>query len=246
MFLSGVTQKTTGQEIIAHPPVDCDNVLHRSRGETPVVRDAVANMVMEAPTMIAPESRPGDAAIAIAQTLVSTTRVLADAMSPDTAARAMLEFAAAFEPVQTQANLTTTAVRAAANAAAVSSVVRLAALTAYAEAMMRKTYAARPDGVAARAEIAERFDNELSNTPGAVYADLFRAIDDLSGRVVEYLSQVINDLAPLINIEIAKKLPAVYLAFRLYADPLRDAELIARNQVRNPAFMPQTFVALAR
>ena len=40
MFLSGVTQKTTGQEIIAHPPVDCDNVLHRSRGETPVVRDA--------------------------------------------------------------------------------------------------------------------------------------------------------------------------------------------------------------
>ena len=38
--MSGVTEKTTGQEIIAPPPVDRDNVLHRSRGETPVVRDA--------------------------------------------------------------------------------------------------------------------------------------------------------------------------------------------------------------
>ena len=40
-------------------------------------------------------------------------------------------------------------------------------------------------------------------------------------------------------------MPSLYWAWRLYGDPLRAADLVARNAVRHPSFMPETFVALA-
>lgn len=215
-------------------------------GVSATVRDAVERIIEDAPAAISVDETPGDASIEIAQTLVATTRALADAMPPEAARRAMLELASIFEPPQTPAILTPVALRAYANAAAAAQVARLAALTAYAEAMLRAEYKARPDGVAARAAIAERFEAELFETTGAVYAELYVAIDDLRARVIDYLSHLINDLAPIITVETPRILPALYLAYRLYADPLRDDELIARNRVRHPAFMPRVISALSR
>jgi prophage DNA circulation protein len=157
----------------------------------------------------------------------------------------MLEIADASLPASS-VTLTVTEGTAAANRAAAYRVARLAALTAWAETILRTVYPDRPAGVTARAEVAARFEAELYDTYGAADAELYLAIDDLRGRVIDYLSQQITNLAPLITVTTARSLPALFMAWRLYADPLRAGELVARNSVRHPAFMPKSFLALSR
>ena len=211
-----------------------------------VIRDTLAGIVEQAPIAISPARRPAAAATELAETVVVATRALADALPADTAARVMIEVAETFGAVTVSSPyLSAAAARADANANAMARLARLAALTAYGEAMLRRTYAARPDGVTARAEVSARFEAELYQTDGAENGDLYRALDDLSGRIVEYLSRVINDLAPIVVVETARILPSLVLAWRLYGDPARGTELVARNSVRHPSFMPKEFLALS-
>ena len=59
-----------------------------------------------------------------------------------------------------------------------------------------------------------------------------------------YLSSVITTLAPVIEVTTALRLPAIVMAYRLYQDPARAEELVARNSVRVPSRLPLTFEAL--
>lgn len=211
-----------------------------------IVRDAIAGVINDAPAAISSEQLPGESAAQLMQRLVSSTRALADAMPADSAAAAMLEFSSAFTPIPAAPSAAPATARAAGNSAAVYRAARLAGLTAYAEAVLRKTYSSRPEGVTARAEIAERFEVELYETTGAANAALYLAIDALRARVVDYLSRLINDLAPVITVETPRVLPSLFLAWRLYADPMRAPELVARNSVRHPSFMPREITALSR
>jgi prophage DNA circulation protein len=63
---------------------------------------------------------------------------------------------------------------------------------------------------------------------------------------MDFFTRTIVDLAPVIEVEANAPLPAIVHAWRLYSDPLRAGELVARNNVPHPAFMPLTFEALAR
>ena len=132
------------------------------------------------------------------------------------------------------------------NQAAAYRLARLAALTAWAEAMLRATYPDRPSGVTARGLVAERFEAEQYALAGAEDAALYVAIEDLRGRVIEYFSALINDLAPVIAVETPLVFPSLFNAWRLYADPSRAAEIVARNAVRHPSFVPKAFTALQR
>lgn len=111
---------------------------------------------------------------------------------------------------------------------------------------MRRTFADRPAGITARGEVAERFEAELYDTTGAALAPLYVAIENLRGAVIEWLTGTINNLAPVITVESAVIRPSLDLAWVLYADPTRAVELVARNQVRHPSFMPRKIEALAR
>jgi prophage DNA circulation protein len=174
------------------------------------------------------------------------TRGLADAMPAETAERSMRDLALAHVSARAVAYPTAAAKRADDNKDAVARVARLAALTGFAEALTRRTYAARPDGVSARAEAAARFEEELESAGGAANANLFVAIQDLRARVVEYLTRTITDLAPVITVEARLSMPSLWWAHRLYADPGRAGELVSRNRVQHPSYMPKTFQALAR
>lgn len=212
------------------------------------IRDAVSTIIASAPATIDYATVPGAAAAIAAADLIATVRALGDALPAASAERAMIELATAYAPdsIAAAPYLSPTGRRAANNAAATARMVRLAALTAYAEAVLRRTFAARPDGVTARGEVAERFENELLDTTGADNAALYLAIEDLRGKVIAWLTRTINDLAPVITVESAIVRPSIALAWMLYGDPLRADELVARNGVRHPSFMPRTIVALSR
>lgn len=228
------------------------------------VRDAVVALVDAAPVMIArtPPSADDVQSLAVslaklvddpasdgptlfAQGLTATARVLAAGMPPVVAQSAMADFVDAFAPSAPARVLSLNAAVEAANAAAAARLARLAGLVAWSDAVALRTFASRPEGVAARAEAGDRFEVELNDASGAENAALFVAIEELRGRTIEYLSRLIADLAPVVEVSGNLRMPSLYWAWRLYADPMRAGELVARNHVRHPSFMPTTFSALA-
>jgi prophage DNA circulation protein len=186
-----------------------------------------------------------DAPTLLAQAVTGMVRALGAAIPPDSAAPAMLDFAAVFADAVTSPPLSPLAAVAAGNVVTADQLARLSALTAWAEALALASYPDRPAGVTARADCVVRFDAELEAAYGAAGAGLFVAIENLRASVVDYLTRLINDLAPVIEIEASASMPSLWWAWRLYADPSRSSELVARNAVRHPSFMPQTFSALA-
>jgi prophage DNA circulation protein len=211
------------------------------------LRDQLADIVAAAPAAFDRELAPSAAdAGAIASNLIAASRALGDAMPAASAARAFREVMDAFAVVDpAPAYLSPAEAQAAANTAEATRLARLSALTAFAEAIVRADYKSRPEGVSARGEFVARCEAELDLATGAEAYPLFIAIETLRGTVVDFLTQRIADLAPIVTVETKRVLPSLFLAWRLYADVSRAGELVDRNNVSHPAFMPKVFQALA-
>jgi prophage DNA circulation protein len=188
-----------------------------------------------------------DPTATLAAVLVATVRLLADGMAdnPDAGAGAFLALALDFPAPTASTAVSANAGAAAANSAAIVNLTRLAALTAWCEALERQPYASRSDGVAARADAAEYLGFELDRAGGAANAGLYVALQTLRGNVVQYLTELIATLAPVVTVTLPQSMPSLWCAWRLYQDPTRVADLVGRNEVRHPSFMPLTFQALA-
>ncbi|MCW2276381.1 hypothetical protein GJ654_18815 [Rhodoblastus acidophilus] len=76
-------------------------------------------------------------------------------------------------------------------------------------------------------------------------ADASQALADAQIAAVRALNAAMLDTAPLIEVSTTLRYPAAAAAYALYGDPSRAGELLARNGVGTPLFMPNIFVALA-
>lgn len=131
------------------------------------------------------------------------------------------------------------------NGFAGNTLTRLAALAAYCSSIERMTLSDRQAGITLRANVAEFFDEQL----GALDADdytLFAATLILRDATIDYLSRTILDLAPVATVTANLSMPSLWWSWRLYADPERSEELVARNRIVHPSFMPTRFEALTR
>ena len=188
-----------------------------------------------------------DPVATLAAVIIATIRLLADGMAgnADGGAGAMLTLALDYPAPAASAGASLNAQTAAANAALIVNLARLAALTAWCEGLARGTYPDRPSGVAARAAAAERLGQELGYAAGAANANVYTALQDLQGATVAYLTNLIADLAPVVTVTAPQAMPALWWAWRLYGDPTRAVDLALRNKVVHPSFMPLSFQALA-
>ncbi|MBB3771515.1 prophage DNA circulation protein [Angulomicrobium tetraedrale] len=112
-------------------------------------------------------------------------------------------------------------------------------------ASVKQDYAARPDAQRARAALAARADPviEAAGTKyGYVLQDWLTA---LAGQAALQLSEIATTRAPLVRVETGVSLPATVLAWRLYGDPARDAELVTRNRTGTAMVMPVVLEAIA-
>jgi prophage DNA circulation protein len=189
---------------------------------------------------------PADGVTAVATALNMAVTVLGDGMDPAVAQDAMASLADTFATVTPLSPaLSSNAAAAEANVAGALQLARLMALNAWANAVIARTYTDRPSAVTARAEAAERFERELNECPGQDFAQLFVAIEELQGAVVDYLTQLMTNLAPVVTIEAQLAMPSLVVAWQIYQDPTRCYDLVLRNKVRHPSFMPRQFEALA-
>jgi prophage DNA circulation protein len=185
----------------------------------------------------AAESGPGPfvaAALAVLDTI-------ALAATPDQAAP-VLQVAAAtavsLVPAVDDAPETTQA------AAAIRAALAVAATMQAIRLLSTATYTDRPSAIAARTLIGTIAEAVLP-LYGALGPKVTNAFSDLWGQAVTYLTQVITNLKPVVLYEVNLSLPSTVLAYRLYGDPSRATELVARNRVGTPMLMPTLFEALA-
>lgn len=136
--------------------------------------------------------------------------------------------------------------RIAANAVAMAETVRLVALAAWAEAAAARIFTDRRQAIQARADAAEMFAAEMEalGEPGRYHARVETM--EIAGRLAEYLTRRIADLAPVIGVETGAVMPSLWWSQRIYGTAHRAGELTARNRVIHASFMPATFEALAR
>lgn len=222
------------------------SALESVRASEPVAADASAgirNAIQAAftATPAAINSDPGS----IAQDIVTIARRLGDAMPPVSAVQAfdLLWQSASVEVPQS--SRTSSGMAIAVNTIETGRALRLAALAAYCEAIVRSAPSDRPAAITLRANVAEYFEIEFDRLTADQF-DLYEAMVTLRNAAVDFLSRAILDLAPVISVSANLVMPSLFWAWRLYADPARSTQLVTRNKVIHPSFLPAEFEALAR
>lgn len=164
---------------------------------------------------------------------------------------------------QTQANLATTGlsggagsfsgpaatntagtIQQAANLAASTALVRQTAIAEAAQAAVAMPYQSADQAQAARDTLAALIDSEMTlagSDPGNGLPwqdDVWLALGALRRATVAAINATAATLPSLRSVTIALPTPALVLAHRLYDDPSWADDIVARNAVVNPLFVP--------
>lgn len=182
--------------------------------------------------------------VSLSAGLIALARGLGAAMSPGDAAAAFAAAAdAAADPAPALPAWTATRAVDAGNSAIVARLARSVYLAPYVEALVGQDYQTRADAITAKADCVGRFERELSLC-GLSDLDFAAALTDMRDAAVNYLALVI-DARPVLMVTTPVSIPALLAAWRIYQDPARADDLVARNDVKVAEFMPVTFEALA-
>lgn len=122
------------------------------------------------------------------------------------------------------------------NALAVNRLMQRAAVVEAVHASADVTFASRDEALALRDELGERIDLLADDADEAVY----RALVALRVALVRDITTRGADLARIDHATLARTLPALVVAHRVYGDAARGDEIVARNRarVRHPGFVP--------
>jgi prophage DNA circulation protein len=207
-----------------------------------VQRSAIQALHDDAPSLI---HRLTGVDPALGLRIATIARALGDGIAAPAARAAFLPLIDMLPDVPVDPAGTASANQAAGNVNAVRRAARLAVLTVAAESVARDdAISDRSAGITLRADLTELFDAEISGLDMS-HGDMIDAVQGLRGAAVDYLSQKITTLAPVISANSNLTMPSLAWAWRLYADPSRADELVARNNVAHPSFMPVEIEALA-
>jgi hypothetical protein len=141
--------------------------------------------------------------------IVSTIRLLGAGMArnADSGTGALLELVLDYPAVANAEPVGANSSAAAANSASIVDLARFAALVAWCEGLVRRSYASLFDAVAARASAAERLSHELDHAARADNLVLCATIQNLRTAVMQCLTRLIVELAPHVHGEPAIHVP---------------------------------------
>ena len=151
--------------------------------------------------------------------------------------RKLFDFGKAGTPTPVESVPTTTPARVQqlANQNAVQQLVQRSAVISAARSSAATDYASLDDAAAVRSELSERMDTLMQNTDSD---DVYNALSGLRAATSKDLTTRGADLGRLVSFTPGEATPAVVLAYDLYQDAGRDGEIVLRNSVRYPGFVP--------
>lgn len=208
-------------------------------------RDAIAAAYKDLPEVLANEDV--EALEVIGKTITDVSLALVENMSANSGLSAMAGIIDA-TPYQTLPRASSTSKwrdLEASNSQAPNTLLRIAAIIAYCEAIAAVKLSDRKSAITLRANVSNYFEEQLLELPSSEYA-LYGAMIKLRDATVDYLSRSIIDLAPVVRVIANAEMPSLFWAWRLYKDPNRSTELVERNRISHPSFMPTVFEALGK
>jgi prophage DNA circulation protein len=173
---------------------------------------------------------PADLAASIAGSIASIRSALNDPL------RAFGVYKGLFSAAPATAALTATPSRRAQAVAqdALMQLVRQSAAGEAANALAAATF----DSAAQAAELRDALLDALDGLAGEADAAAYRELAGLRAAVVRDIAARGADLARMVSYTPPATLPALAIAQRLYGDATRDADIVARNRLRHPGFVP--------
>lgn len=122
------------------------------------------------------------------------------------------------------------------NQDAVEEMVKVSALAETSRQMALLDLDSADQAQAIRTELTEAFDDigDDDNTEDG----LFEALQDLRNEIANHLQQVAQDLPVVSLVTPANTIPALVLAYNLYTDAEQDLDIVARNNIKEPGFIP--------
>lgn len=120
------------------------------------------------------------------------------------------------------------------NKLATVAIVQAAAIGGAMRAAVRADFDSLPESEAARDRLLARIDI-LAETADD---DTYQALRDLQATASEGIPKPGRQLAELEEVVLAETIPSLVLAWDLYGDASRESEIVARNNVPRPGFLP--------
>lgn len=122
------------------------------------------------------------------------------------------------------------------NQDATEEMVRVSNIAETSRIMAGLALASADEATAIRDELAAAFEDLLDST--VTEDPLFEALQDLRTEIVNHLQRVAQELPAVSKTTPAATVPALVLAYNLYTDANRDLEIVDRNRIKNPGFLP--------
>ncbi len=206
----------------------------RTRLEDPAAEllDSVGSFESDISTLI---REPEDFADQVTALVASIQDIYEDPSDAYIAYKNLLAFGDSFTPVQPT---TTTRAQQAANQDALVHLTKRAALVGMANTAAEIDFASYDDAVALRNELADSLDDELLVLGSTDDDQAYLEIEGLRAAMIKDVTTRAASLERVKNIYLAKPLPALVSAYDLYEDTNRADEIIARNKVPHPGFLP--------
>ncbi|MEE7460691.1 hypothetical protein MFUR16E_04755 [Methylobacterium fujisawaense] len=184
----------------------------------------------------------GDVA-AVAAGLIGAVQALARDAAPADASAGLYAAAAATQAcAPTSASPALTQAYALARALCVG--VEAACLGEAFLAEARTDFADRQSAVAARQRIAVAMDGATDRVAAALGQATLDTLNTAARQASTFLMAELATLRPIARVRTARSMPAMALAWALYRNPARATELVARNRVATPFFMPTILEAV--
>ena len=141
---------------------------------------------------------------------------------------------AGFSGTQTSGAGTPAQAQATQNDVAVTALMQCSGLVVAARAAGAIEFESSTDALAVRDSLVDRLDAAAETASDEVYF----ALTNLRAVLVRDIGARAADLARLMQYTPGATMPAIVLAYRLYGDAERADEIVARNRVRHPGFVP--------
>ncbi|MDH0362788.1 DNA circularization protein [Comamonas aquatica] len=115
-----------------------------------------------------------------------------------------------------------------------------------AQALERPLVLYAPDVLAARDVLDAALWDALQGGNGRPPLDVLKALQDARVKARRHLAQAAGAAVPTVQITPPAMLPALVLAHRQWGDATRAAEIVQRNRLRHPGFVPPQPLQVAR
>lgn len=193
---------------------------------------AIAELLEDGTVLPQSATAAGDAVLAVARAMSGAT----DDPAADTSA--LLRWGSFGRDLRPAPETTATRRQQARNQTALVTLVRRAAVIEAAGLSAAREFDSYQAAVAARDDLADRLDAEILTAGDAGEDNAFAALSDLRAAMVADLSERSRRLARVRALMLAESRPALVIAYELYEDAARDAEIARRNRLAHEGLVP--------